>query len=646
MKELIKILSSNVEDKLKPCCEGFTGFIKKHPELSCLTLLALLCLVFLFFGLSFYPLLDVDETRYAVMARDLMNSINWDALMLNGEPFLEKPPLYFWLVGHSINLFGQFSSFAVRFPIALLASFITFATYFVGKKVISRKFGMISALILLSSIFFLILSHVAILDMVLTVFVTSSLYCGFLTHFCEEKYKKYLWCYFYVFAGLGFLSKGILAIAIPAVVIFVYNLLTKTAKEIFKPINLFPGLVAFLLITIPWHLVMYLEYGNRFIKEYFLLHHFARFIDSANIGREQPFWFFIPVFLLGFLPWSLSFVAFLIDGGKKLVAKYKKAEGKIKDKIIATLDAQTNEQKLILFASVYFFVTFIIFSASSTKLPTYILPVFPAAALLTGYFWWIADEKGEHEKAISITTELLAGTIIISATIAIVVYFFLPFDIQNKIVDFKHLAINGLLLTGMLMILRLQTKKALSIFGSYIITMIFVIMLAVIYIFNLVYKGGENEIVAYSAYANSCKSQLVTFDFAVKPSTMIKFKNHVNFLTDPEFDKLDEILKYKYGPTFVIVKNKNMQKNGYAPKIKSRLKLIHIGERYSLYVKDINNEFEPAPKQSCEQNYSYIGMDPSAKIQEEKKEVKNNDDDDKKESSEPSKNSKDEDDKD
>ncbi len=235
---------------------------------------------------------------------------------------------------------------------------------------------MISALTLLTSVFFLVLSHVAIIDMVLTVFMTSAIYCGFLTHFCEDKNKKYLWWYFYLFVGLGFLAKGILAFVIPVTIVFLYNLITKTAKDIFKPINLLPGLIVLLLVATPWHLIMLKNYGFEFIKQYFLIHHFGRFMGSEYIGRERPLLYFVPVFLLGFLPWTFMFFAFLYDGFKKLNTKFQLAEGTIKDRICSLFEATTNEQKLILFASVYFIVVFILFSTASTKLPTYILPLF------------------------------------------------------------------------------------------------------------------------------------------------------------------------------------------------------------------------------------------------------------------------------
>lgn len=594
-----KILQKNfdikLEDKFADFSKKFVEFKNSHPEIFCLLLLAIACLAFLFLGIGSYPLIDVDETRYAVMSRDMLNSFNWNNLMLNHVPFLEKPPLYFWIVSASIKFFGKFTPFTVRFPIALLSSMLVFFTYFFGKKIISRKFGMLSALVLLSSVFFLILSHVAIIDMVLTVFMTSALYCGFLTHFCTEKNKKYLWWYFYLFVGLGFLAKGILALAIPIVIIFIYNCITKTLNDIFKPINLIPGVIIFLIIAMPWHVVMYKEYGFEFIKQYFLIHHFGRFMGSEYIGRERPLLYFVPVFLVGFLPWTFIFFAFLYDGFKKLATKFRATEGKIKNKIIALFEVTTNEQKLILFASIFFVIVFVLFSTASTKLPTYILPAFPPAALLTGYYWWINDEKKENEKTIYNLTILFAGIFIIAAAVTSIVYYFLPYGIQDKISTFVKTTIISVYLVSMLMVLRLRTKNILSIFSGYIIFMLFIITLSVFKIFNLVYNTGENEIVNYSIISirPNYASQLVTFDFAVKPSVMIEYQTEVNFITDADFKTLDELLKYRGGPTFVIVKNKNLLNNPqYKAELNKRLKLLKTGEKYSLYVQDLNNEYK------------------------------------------------------
>lgn len=585
-----KILSSflgvKLEDKFGSIKDKFLNAVNAHPEIFSLSLLGVFCLIFLFIGLNAYPLIDVDETRYAIIARTMVLTHNWNDLMLNGVPFLEKPPLYFWLVAASVKLFGQFTPLIVRLPIALISSFLVFFTYYVGKKAISRKFGLISSLVLLTSALFLILSHIAIIDMVLTVFMTGALYFAFLANLCTEKYKKFAWWYFYLFMGLGFLAKGLLALVIPVLIVSIYSLATKTFKEIFKPINIIPGIIIFLIAVLPWHLIMYQHYGFEFIRQYFLLHHFGRFMGSEYIGRERPLLYFVPVFLLGFLPWSFVFIAFLWNGFKTLEHKAQSLQGSLKEKFSSLIEAETTEKKLLLFSVISFVVIFVLFSVSTTKLPTYILPAFPFAALLTGYYWWYSDEKQQNEKAIYNLTIVFSAVLIIAALVATFSWPFLPDQILAQVNSFCDQTIKALYLLGIFLVLRVSTKRVLSVFSGYLLTMLFVVILAAFQIFNVVYNGGENEIEAFSEISSSeATSQLVTFDFAVKPSVLIN-SHSVVFITDPDFKALDKCLRYTYGDTFVIIKNKNLEGNAdYQKEIDKRLMLVRIGRRYSLYVK-------------------------------------------------------------
>ncbi len=561
-------------------------FKEAHPELCAILLLTVLCGIFLFLGLNFYPLLDVDETRYAIMSRDLLQSGNWNLLQLNSIPFFEKPPLYFWMVAFSIKVFGKFNEFAVRFPIALISTFLIFFTYAFGKKVLSRKFGLLSAIILLTSVFFLMLSHVAILDMVLTVFLASALYCAFLAGKVQPSYKKYCWWGFWTFSGLGFLAKGILAIAIPLVVIFAYGLITRKLNEFFKPANFIVGLLIFLFISLPWHLIMFKDYGWPFVHEYFVKHHFARLLTSENLGRKHGLFYFIPVFIVAFMPWTFIFIAALIKEFKKLYAKFKTLEGKFYQRFYQIITPNNSEQELLLYLSLFFIVVFGVMSISSTKLPTYILPALPATALLTGFFW--CKTKDENEQIITISTYLIAIIFIFAALFASIAFIFLPSEIIELVSSFKYSVLIGCALVGMYLLIKLQTKETLSIFSGYVVLMLFVITFAVTNLFSLIYAGGENELVLFSNYANAHNSRLVTFDFAVKPSTKINFGSYVYFITDDDFVKLYEIINNSSDPTYVIVKNKQVQRYNYQYRLDRYLYLIEKGKTYSLYInKDI-----------------------------------------------------------
>ena len=564
--------------------ERLREFKNKHPEICAFALLLGLCGIFLFWGLNFYPLLDVDETRYAIMSRDLAQSKDWNLLLLNSIPFLEKPPLYFWMVAASIKIFGSFSEFAVRFPIALISSFLIFFTYYFGKKVLSRKFGLLSAIILLTSVFFLILSHVAILDMVLTVCIASGLYCAFLSFYATDKYKKYCWWGFWTFAGLGFLAKGILAIAIPTVIILIYCYLTKNLRAFFKPLHLLVGLAIFLLISMPWHVVMFKDYGWEFIQEYFIKHHFARLLNSEGLGRKHGFFYFIPIFLVAFMPWTFIFLTTTFDGLKRLIDRFKNSAGSIYSRIIISLEAKDKAQELLLFSSIYFIVVFGVMSISSTKLPTYILPALPASALITGYFWCKSENEVSIKNAIKISTYIIASIFILSTILASLSYLFLPQSVIEMFSTFKYSVLIGCAFVGMYLIIKLKSQESISIFSGYVITMFFVVTFAVTHLFSLIYAGGENELVMYSNYAQSQNTRLVTFDFAVKPSTKINYGDFVYFITDDNFEELYEHASNKITPTYVIVKNKNVEQKNYQQNLDKCLYLVKKGKKYSLYI--------------------------------------------------------------
>ena len=344
-------------------------FYSDSPERFYLILLGLLSFIFLFVGMGAYPLVDVDETRYAVMSRDLLHH-NWNFLMLNGVPFIEKPPVYFWITAFSIKLFG-FHEYAIRLPMSILATLTVFFTYYIGKKIKTPKFGFYTATIMMANVFFIMLTRVAIIDMVFTALLTWTIYFGLLTEFVKDNNKKWCWTAFYLCMSFAFLAKGLLAIVFPCAIIGIHRIINKSVKEIFKPQYFLSGLVLFLLINLPWHLAMYKEYGFEFIWVYFILHHFERLVNADALGKTRPFLYFIPVFFVGFLPWSLHFIGAIVDFFKKKMFK----------------------DKYVLFFAIYFIIIFGLFSAASGKLPTYVLPAVPPAAFLTAYFIYAKDLK-------------------------------------------------------------------------------------------------------------------------------------------------------------------------------------------------------------------------------------------------------------
>lgn len=188
--------------------------MKKDFVLYSILALILFCGYFLFLGS--YPLLDVDETRYVDMARTMLKSGDFLTLYLNGDYFFEKPPLYFWIECFAFKIFGRTNELTARLPIVLLSILPLGLLFVLCKKIKNSTYAFITCAVLLTSLEYILITKIAILDSVLTSFVSSAVLCYFYTFFTKEKNKKYFWGLTYIFAGLAVMAKGILGLVIPA----------------------------------------------------------------------------------------------------------------------------------------------------------------------------------------------------------------------------------------------------------------------------------------------------------------------------------------------------------------------------------------------------------------------------------------------
>ena len=182
--------------------------------------------------LGSYPLLDVDETRYVDMAKEMFHTKNYLTLYLNGDYFFEKPPLFFWIECFSFKICNSVNELSWRLPLVLLSLLPLVLLFNLAKKVKGIKFAFIVSSVLLTCVEYAIITRVAILDTVLTTFSVSSVLSYFYTFFVKEKNKKYFWLLTYIFSGLAVLAKGIPGAAIPFLTIAVSTIVFKKYKEI------------------------------------------------------------------------------------------------------------------------------------------------------------------------------------------------------------------------------------------------------------------------------------------------------------------------------------------------------------------------------------------------------------------------------
>lgn len=468
--------------------EKFFDFIKKHSDLFTFLGLLIVCYFIFFFNIGNYPLMDVDETRYVSMARDMFHCKDFLTLYLNGEFFFEKPPLYFWGECLSFAIFGKVTEFTARFPVALYGTLSTLLLYFTGKKIVSRRFGVISALILATTLEFVILAKFAILDIVVTTCVGFSVMFGFLTQFVQDKNKKYMWWLFYIFSGLAVMAKGIPGFVVPFAVMFFVTIANKTFKQVFKPQYILPGFLLFFLIVLPWHLIMFKIHDPLFFHEYIIKHHIERFLNSNEINREQPFYFYILTVLWGLVPWIFSAIAVGITKLKS-IKKFNVTE-------------LSNPQKYLLFNAIAFVVTMLFFSSSSTKLITYILPVYFFTACILGFVWEDYMFNKKYEKPINITVYILGGICILAGILTCFAKFVLPAQTYSDLLTIKWFCIILVLAFGISSILCAVKKHPKGVFTCYVLFILITSAFGTKLFYNMDYKFGQNDLMRFAKYAH------------------------------------------------------------------------------------------------------------------------------------------------
>ncbi|MCR5261796.1 MAG: glycosyltransferase family 39 protein [Candidatus Gastranaerophilales bacterium] len=548
------------------------NFIKKHPDIFTFIGLFVLFYFIFIFGIGSYALMDIDETRYASMAHDMFQSKDFMTLYLNGEYFFEKPPLYFWLECLSFGLFGHVNEFTVRFPVALLGFLTSFLVYYTGKNVVSRKFGLISALILATSAEFFILSKFAILDIVLCFCTTFSIFFGFMTLFCEEKNKKYFWWLFYLFSGLAVLAKGIPGFVLPFGTMFFAYLTAKKVKELFKPIYFIVGTLIFLAIVLPWHLLMLHQHDPLFFNEYIMKHHVARFTTSADLGRKQPFYFFILTILWGFFPWIIPALVTVKDWGSNCVQLIR--EGFDFNKL-------NNTQKFITLNAIAAVLTLVFFSASSTKLITYILPIYPFLACLTAKVILDIEQTDKWDNFFTNITTLFGIICVLTGIGVFCSKPFLPEELV-QFVEYLYPFSSIFIYFGFVIFLASlihkysSTEFKNSLFKTTVAVMLVLSAAGIPIAFNFDYLFGQNDLMEYAKKAKDDNQKLASFGFGRRYSLNYYYGKHVIYEQFPLYDRLNNLLKDKN--TVIVIKNKDYDEY----KKHAKFDVIMAGIKYDL----------------------------------------------------------------
>jgi 4-amino-4-deoxy-L-arabinose transferase-like glycosyltransferase len=309
-------------------------------------------------GIQGYPLQDPDEGRYAEIPREMLESGDWVTPRLNYVKYFEKPPLLYWLVAVSFQAFGLGEG-AARLPAAASGILTVMVVYLLGVHLFGRRAALLGAAVLATTPIFFGLSQALTTDPLLTACMTLVLASLHAAHVAERKSP---WTALAaVCAALAVLSKGLIGVLLPGMAGLGFLLLMRdftTIRSFLRPLPI----GAFLLVALPWF-VLVSRANPEFLRFFFIHEHVGRY--SASVGHPNGPFYYLPILLLGPLPWSLVGIGFALS------REGRRAFGAI------ALEGRT---LLLVWAG----VILVFFQLATTKLATYVMPALPALALLLG----------------------------------------------------------------------------------------------------------------------------------------------------------------------------------------------------------------------------------------------------------------------
>jgi len=402
--------------------------------------------ILFFNNLGAIALWDPDEPRQAIMAREMIERNDYIHPYLNGRPYLEKPPLYPWLIIATSKVTGKLDEFSSRFPAALSATLLVLITYLLGNMLINPSAGILSALVLATNYQFLSNARESVMDMTFAFFIGLTIFLNFI---CITKGKRWPFVFSFVPSVLAVLSKGPAGLLIPAVITFIYLITRKDLKKFFIPF------VSGCLISLALSSIWFVLAGEEYIKEFIFRQNITRYTNAFD-HIESLFYYFHKLFV-NFLPWSLLLPFAIYHAFKK--------------KIWLPL--------------IWFIFTFLFFELSKSKRAIYLLSCYPACALLCGIYikdkwsWLVENTKTSIIiKCFSLILALLplVSIIVLNSASSMVI------DAFKAGPSFLYIYIIGLFIAGCILFYALLKKSP-----AWSISMMFLYLICIGYFYNACY---------------------------------------------------------------------------------------------------------------------------------------------------------------
>ena len=328
-----------------------------------------------FFALGGRPLANPDEGRNAEIPREMLASGDWVTPRLDGVNYFEKPPLMYWAVAACLKVFGANEGSARAMP-ALFALGGVLLAYATARRLYGREAGLATAAVLGTSLLYYVLGHILILDMAVSVLMSATLFC-FLLGVREAPGAARRWWFYglYASAALATLTKGLMGFLVTGAVMFLWLLIFNQWKRL-RPFYLPTGALLFLALAAPWHVLVALRNAT-WVHRYIVREHWERF-SSPVASRPGPWHYYIWIVLAGLIPW----VGFLWPA--------------VRDAVRGGW-ARRKENADAGFLVTWVTFIFLFFTINHSKLPPYILPIFPALAVLIGA--WLGPAVRDNNAA-------------------------------------------------------------------------------------------------------------------------------------------------------------------------------------------------------------------------------------------------------
>ena len=341
-------------------------------------------MVIFFFNIGGRDLWEPDETRYAVIAREMGQGANWIVPHLNGALYAEKPPLFFWSVNLSTFFFGSNNEFTNRFPSALAGLITLLITFLFAERLFNLRTGFFSSLILATCFLFPQLSRWMMLDSLFTLFFLLTLFYFYLGYEKEEARRRY-YLLAGLFMGFGLLTKGpAVYLTLPIFLIFAF--FQKDLRK-FWCRDLLMGILLSVVVVLIWWIPACWIGGKEYIHWILVKQAVGTYVEGGAHFHPEPFYFYFIRFPLEFFPWIVFLPAAFFLGLRKGQEKRKE----------------------FFFLSVWFIFIFLFFTFSTGKKDNYLLPLYPAAALMIGWRWDSIISSKEKEKGVIISIILLVA---------------------------------------------------------------------------------------------------------------------------------------------------------------------------------------------------------------------------------------------